>query len=345
MPCILGFRKPKTELFKEHITYGFSVTDSGNSRVDGNYYFFNRDINPQTTIPQNGDTFSIAKADGDAPRFYYQSYQKWGMFYDGSPLVESDTTTLWPWDSNLNWAYGNMSDSVKFEFKKMRWSGIVKYNPNDYPETGYTIFSNSDGTMENQEVLEVGKTWLRFDNSAYTKSFLTIQQDEDGYRWYYTYRNYNIDRTYYAAATLEELGWPWDHYDWYPTKRSYWLEGMTIPDFRNMDNIEKVNKGLFNWSINVNVDSNDYTLICNNNDPNGKLMPYCKFIGTGPNSKLYALYLGYGDSDNTFRWIWQEYGSYGGDAYSDNVFTLDNIAWPWDSSITWQERTLTVIKN
>ena len=51
----------------------------------------------------------------------------------------------------------------------------------------------------------------------------------------------------------------------------------------------------------------------------------------------------YGDSDNTFRWVWQSYD--GNHQNSMTIFNIDNIVWPWDSSIIWQEKTLTVIKN
>ena len=51
----------------------------------------------------------------------------------------------------------------------------------------------------------------------------------------------------------------------------------------------------------------------------------------------------YGDSDNTFRWVWQSYD--GNHQKSMTIFNIDNIVWPWDSSIIWQEKTLTVIKN
>ena len=100
---ILGFKKPKEELFKEHITYGFSLSNSGSSALDGNYYFFSRDIDPRTTTPQSQDKFCVTKEDGSSKYFLYESNNKWAMFENDyqSPTIESDTTTLWPWESGI----------------------------------------------------------------------------------------------------------------------------------------------------------------------------------------------------------------------------------------------------
>ena len=347
---ILGFKKPKEELFKEHITYGFTLSNSGDSALDGNYYFFSRDVDPRTTTPQSQDKFCVTKEDGSSKYFLYENNNKWAMFENDyqSPTIESDTTTLWPWESGIVWngVGGSISADAVLEFKQVRWSGIVEYDPVTYPETKYGyIYSYSDGTMGNQEdVLKEGIKFTRYTTN--NEHYLTIQKDSDGYRWYFNgkYSNSTVNRTYHAKATIEELGWPWDNYDWYVVKRDYWMEDVSIFDFRNMDNIEKVNKGPYNWTINVTTkNSETYTLTCNNNDPDGKVMPYCKFVGNGPDGKLYALYLMYGDSDNTFRWVWQSYD--GGYENSMTTFNIDNIVWPWDPSSGFSSVFSTIVKN
>lgn len=319
--------------------------------MDGNYYFFTRDVDPRTTTPQSQDKFCVTKEDGSSMFFLYQSYKKWGMFErdSNSPTIESIETMKWPWESGVTWegVGGSINSDAVFEFKEVRWSGVVEYNPVNYPETKYGIlYSNSDGTMGNQDELKEGLTYARYTNN--NKYYLTIQKDADGYRWYYKgkYSDSTVNRTYHAKVTAEELGWPWDNYDWYPVKRSYWMEDMATFDFRNMDNIEKVNKGPYNWSINVTVNSQTYTLTCNNNDPDGTVMPYCKFVGSGPNGNLFALHLCYGNSDNTFRWAWQSYGPTSAPgSYSNQTFGIDSIVWPWDSSVSWTGDPLTIAKN
>ena len=322
MAYTLAWKKQKQieKLFKEHIQYGVTLSGSGNSSQDGNYLFFSRNVDPRTTTPQSQDKFCMTLEDGSSKYFLYENTNRWALFENGShsPYIESNKTTLWPWESGITWnafnmggVSGSITPSTVFEFKQVRWTGIVEYNPTEYPETKYgKIYSNSNGTMDNQETLEEGREWARYLNN--NKRYLIIQKDDDGYRWYYKGKSGDttINRTYHAKATIEELGWPWDNYDWYQVKRSRLLEDISTYDFRNMDNIEKVNKGPYNWSINVTTSSHTYTLICNNNDPDGTVMPYCKFVGNGLDGKLYALYLAYGGNDNTFRWVWQPYGSF-----------------------------------
>ena len=351
MVYTLSWKKPVEKLFQEHIQYGFTLSGSDSSSIYGNYLFFSRNVDPRTTTPQPQDKFCMTLEDGSSKYFLYESNNRWAMFNNDyeSPYVESDETTLWPWESGITWnsINGSISSSDVFEFKQVRWTGIVEYNPTNYPETKYGyIYSNSNGTMDNQETLVEGREWARYSNN--NKYRLVIQKDADGYRWYYKgkYSDVTTNRTYHAKATIEELGWPWDNYDWYPVKRSYWMDDMSTFDFRNMDNIEKVNKGPYNWSINVTVNSQTYTLTCNNNDPAGTVMPYCKFVGSGPESKLFALYLVYGNSDNTFRWAWNSYGSITTPgSYSNQTFTMGNILWPWDTNIEWSGDNLQITKN
>lgn len=187
-----------------------------------------------------------------------------------------------------------------------------------------------------QDSLFEGKEFLRY--SSNNKYRVYIKKDDDGYRWYFggKYNEVTQNRTYHAKATIEELGWPWDNYDWYPVKCSYWMEDMVTFDFRNIDNIEKVNKGPYNWTINVTVNSSTYTLTCNNQDPDGTIMTYCKFVGSGLDGNLFALYLGSGNSENTFKWVWKAYGPVTAPgSYSEQIFDMNNIVWPWDSTVSW----------
>lgn len=331
----LAHMKPIKSEFLEHYDYGFILTDSG-SGIDGNYVYFNGDVDPTTRSPQTGDKFCIAKQDMTIQYFLYQGSGKWGMFQnDGrSPDIESNVTDKWPWDPSVTWSgvSGSISSSAKFEFRKIRWSGITCYTADFVPSA--IIYSGSDLTLDPQETLTEDDVWIRQD-TGYHLNKIYIQHDEDGYRWYADVAGeYNENRTYYAKPSLEELGWPWDHYDWYDFQRDYWMAASEYYDFRNMDNVEKVNEGPYNVTVHVTNGSNEYDLICKNNDENSAVMPYCRFKGKTNNDKEVILRLMWYEQ-NKYKWILQPYGKGGYDIMSNETFDINSLVWPWDSGITW----------
>lgn len=63
--------------------------------MDGNYYFFSRNIDPRTTTPQSQDKFTWTLEDVSSKYFLYESNNRWAMFDNDyqSPTIESDETT------------------------------------------------------------------------------------------------------------------------------------------------------------------------------------------------------------------------------------------------------------
>ena len=334
---ILGFKKPIELEFNEHIDYGFVCTSS-NSSIAGNYVYFNGDVDPTTRRPQANDKFCVAKDDMSMKYFLYQGGRNvWGMFEnDGrSPTAESDETDRWPWEDGIVWSYGDMPSDTTFEFKKIRWCGMIKYVP-AIDESLRSIYSYSDLTLDPQESLGLDKVWLN-QESTYHNYKVFIQQDDDGFRWYLNgYQgNTTVNRTYHAKAGIEELGWPWDNYDWYDVSRDYWQNDGSYFDFRNMDKPDKVNEGPYNWTITVTNGSNSFKLTCKNQDPNGTLMPYARFVGTNTSNEEVILRLMTGSDSNTMRWVLQQYGQEGSIVMANENVSNTELKWPWDSSITW----------
>ena len=360
----------RSELDHEPLPAPYALLISGTSlRCDG--YYGNRQL-VREDIPSNGDHWKEGPyTTSNTTQIYYNDTNKRWEGYRGTSnsdsfIHSSNTTERWPDDPDLIWYYGNKGPTV-----------------DDSLIENYTIIATDEDLVEDRVVVTRcwsntsyhdhgnGEYWpvlnkaINVDNApsitdgfvqfkAAKKHLIGIEKIDSLYHWKLYFQRgdegaelLEAAYTYNGAATLEELGWPWDRYDWVAYDRGgmgLGNRGISAPAFAVKGTDITQNYGTFHgictatYSCIPELDGVFVTNSSSIEDEHPQL--YTKFIrGDWQFSICYTP--GY---PNEVSWLASKPNFYNQDEYSSydcpyasEFFSLNDLKWPWE--VMWTTTT------
>ena len=340
--------------------YAMIIDCEDNLRISA--YYGNRQIN-NTNSPTNGDAWiegSLERTSDAALIQYNGSNKRWEIYYSNSTshqyVYSSETTEFWPDNPNLNWYNGDRGiasegSSINVNINATNDDLIADRLVVDRMWcNGYGSFFGEAWPAFNMEVDPNNppdlKTSFRYipSSSSYSRVWIVhIVMIDNLYYWRISRSHGNeeqalaqLSQTVIGASSLEELGWPWDRYDWEahePGGQGIGGAGIAPASFSLKGTDITQNYGTFTGSCTASLGSIQ--------DVNGVYQIKSSSIEERPKTYSKAILGRWQLSicwDNGYtneaRWILSYRDkSDGGRPFSSSTFSLDDLKWPWE--VTW----------
>lgn len=342
--------------------YAMIIDCEDNLRISA--YYGNRQIN-NTNSPTNGDAWiegSLERTSEAALIQYNGSNKRWEIYYANSTshqyVYSSETTEFWPDNPNLTWYNGDRGISSvgssinvnitatnddliadRLVVDRMWCSGNESFFGEAWPAFNMEVDPNNPPDL---------KTSFRYITPSYGYVWIVHIVLIDGLYYWRISRSHGNERqalaqlsqTVIGASSLEELGWPWDRYDWEahePGGQGMGNAGIAPASFSLKGTDITQNYGTFTGSCTASLGSIQ--------DVNGVYQIKSSSIEERPKTYSKAIFgrwqlsicwdNGY---TNEVRWILsyrddETYLSKGRRPFLSSSFSLDDLKWPWE--VTW----------